>query len=99
MTLGGIVMLIKQNVLYGSNVLDNPVIQTHGNQFLRFEGKCHNSGSYFSLTKEQLSAHLALIGSTFSGKTNTLKSVIFQLKSKLGPNDIMIVFDSKYDLK
>lgn len=92
-------MLIKNGLLYSSSVLDNPVAKNNRNSIMRFKGKHHNLDNGFSLTPEQLSSHIALIGSTNSGKTNTFKTMIPQLKSSLGPDDCMLIFDPKYDFR
>lgn len=89
-------MVIKKEILYGSDVVSNPIVVNSGSSLIRLNG---SQGVSFSMTSDQLSAHLMLIGSTFSGKTNVIKSLIKQLKSKMKPEDIMLVFDSKFDFR
>lgn len=58
-------------------------------------------GSEFYLTDDMLSMGLMLLGSTGCGKTNTLFQLLDRilLEKKLGPEDTMIIFDSKHDFR
>lgn len=58
-----------------------------------------NGSSSFSLTEEQYSMHLLLLGGIGSGKTNVFNHIITTLRSSLRtrPNDVMIIYDSKGD--
>ena len=44
-----------------------------------------------------LSKHLMLIGGIGTGKTNAFFHFVSQLKRKMTPNDVMIIFDTKGD--
>lgn len=44
-----------------------------------------------------LSKHLMLIGGIGTGKTNAFFHIVSQLKRKMTPNDVMIIFDTKGD--
>ena len=58
-------------------------------------------GSEFYLTDDMLSMGLMLLGSTGCGKTTCLNQILDQIIriNKLGPEDIMIIFDSKHDFR
>lgn len=49
------------------------------------------------LNKDNFARHTLFMGSVGTGKTNGMFQVIGQLKSRLGPEDIMIIFDTKGD--
>lgn len=49
------------------------------------------------LDESTLSKHLMLIGGIGTGKTNAFFHIVSQLKKKMTPNDVMIVFDTKGD--
>ncbi|MBR6874126.1 MAG: type IV secretion system DNA-binding domain-containing protein [Ruminococcus sp.] len=51
------------------------------------------------ITDKLLSSHLLLLGSTGSGKTNTLMHLIPQLRARMGKDDVMLVFDPKLDYR
>ena len=91
-------MLINQKLLLGSNVTKNAVI-TSNQPYLQFKGRQGNSPKTFSMSQEQLSAHLLLAGATFSGKTNVIRGIISQIKKQMTKDDIMLIFDSKFDFR
>lgn len=86
-------MITKAETLYGSRVSENtiPVMNSHPAVMFSGNGKC------FGLTQEQLSTHCLLLGSTGTGKTNTILHFIQQLKNSMNSEDVMLVFDSKLD--
>lgn len=49
------------------------------------------------LDESLLSKHIMLLGGIGTGKTNAFLHIISQLKKKLTPNDVMIIFDTKGD--
>ena len=51
----------------------------------------------FVLSEKLLSQHLLLVGGIGSGKTNTFNHIIGSLSPQLGPQDVMIIFDTKGD--
>ena len=51
----------------------------------------------FSLSEKLLSQHLLLVGGIGSGKTNTFNHIMNSISPQLGPQDVMIVFDTKGD--
>ena len=51
----------------------------------------------FVLNEKLLSQHLLLVGGIGSGKTNTFNHIMNSISPQLGPNDVMIVFDTKGD--
>lgn len=51
----------------------------------------------FVLNEKLLSQHLLLVGGIGSGKTNTFNHIMNSISPQLGPQDVMIVFDTKGD--
>ena len=51
----------------------------------------------FVLNEKLLSQHLILVGGIGSGKTNTFNHIMNSISPQLGPQDVMIVFDTKGD--
>lgn len=49
------------------------------------------------VSEELLSRHILMLGGIGTGKTNTFNQIIKQLSSKILPDDIMIIFDTKGD--
>ena len=92
-------MLIEQEVLLGTDVTKTSVPSCPPNAILRFSGLHNGIPIVFGVTPDQLNSHLLLLGSTSSGKTNTIKEIISQIKSQMTNDDIMIIFDSKYDFR
>lgn len=67
------------------------------NPLVTINGLCNGTKAYFSIDEDILSKHLLLIGGTGCGKTNVFYHIIDQLKKKMTPNDVMIIFDTKGD--
>ena len=73
---------------------------------ITFSGKngCDMSDT-FSLSDSLLSQHLLVVGGIGSGKTNALNIALdsltgrYNVSSKLGSNDVMVIFDTKGDFK
>jgi len=49
------------------------------------------------LDEQIMSRHIMLIGGIGTGKTNAFFHIVSQLKKKMTPNDVMIIFDTKGD--
>ncbi len=64
---------------------------------ITINGSCGDIPSSFSLDEDFLSKHMLLIGGTGCGKTNVFYHIVKQLKSRMAPNDVMIIFDTKGD--
>lgn len=86
---------IEKKILLGRNLCQIPSGSNYDSiiQFTHFD----NSQISFSLTKEQLSMHLLLLGGIGTGKTNVFYWIVDALKKTLQKNDIMVIFDSKGD--
>lgn len=89
-------MDVKLNPLYGSIVGQNPVA-AEGNPFVRIPGSFRNHPTPLCISKDTLGKHTMLIGGTGCGKSNVFYHIIDQIKKKLNPNDVMIIFDAKGD--
>ena len=76
--------------------IDDDVIKKKffsGKSFIKFTG----SKFELPLIPPALSQNLLFTGGIGSGKTNAICEVLDQLLSKMGKNDVMIIFDSKGD--
>lgn len=49
------------------------------------------------LSQDILSKHLLLLGGIGTGKTNAFNGMVSKLKKELGPDDVMVIFDTKGD--
>lgn len=78
------------------NLLNNNI---KGTKKVELPGVYNNQHTYINLDDDILSKHTLLIGGTGSGKTNTFYYFVEQLKKKMTPNDVMIVFDTKGDFE
>lgn len=52
---------------------------------------------FFPAGEQLLSRHLLLLGGIGTGKTNTFNYLIGNVRNSLGPEDVMIIFDTKGD--
>lgn len=86
-------MITKTETLYGSRVTENPVPMIKANSSIVLSG----NGKRFGITRDQLSTHCLMLGSTGTGKTNAILHCVKQLKSSMNSEDVMLVFDSKLD--
>lgn len=85
---------IGRTILIGNEVKNSPPVNHQKNQeFIPFS----NGNNTFSMSKEDLSKGLLLIGSPGSGKTNVIFSMLDSIIPKLSDNDILFIFDSKQD--
>ena len=51
------------------------------------------------ITEGVLNKHILLVGSTGTGKTNLINHLVGNIKSRMTPNDVMIIFDTKGDFE
>lgn len=86
-------MVTRTGILYGNRVNDNPIpaIKTQAAVVLSGDNK------RFGITRDQISTHCLLLGSTGTGKTNAILHFVKQLKASMKSEDVMLVFDSKLD--
>ena len=90
-------MAVGKDVLRGTSVSKNGIPCSHGNPDLVLKGEFNGKPSSFELTADVLSKHMMLVGGTGCGKSTLFYHIIHQLKKKMTPEDVMIVFDSKGD--
>ncbi len=86
-----------RTVISGQDFLESPPEKlSEGDYELKGE-----NGESFYLTDAMLSMGLMLLGSTGCGKTTTLFQLMDQVikERQLGPEDTMIIFDSKHDFR
>lgn len=62
-------------ILYGSSVAYNKIVTNNSSNFLKFEGEKDGKRASFTMSEDQLSKHLLMLGSTGSGKS-TLFSIL-----------------------
>ena len=89
-------MNIKLFPIHGSIVEQNPIVSSK-HPVIGIPGYFRNKHTSLCLNEEVLSKHLMLIGGTGCGKSNVFYHIVNQLKKRLEPNDVMIVFDTKGD--
>lgn len=82
-------------LLYGRSIhkCPIPVATANGDALVVF----HSPAGKFGLSKKMLSKHLLLLGGIGSGKTNTIYFIVEELLKSLGPDELVIIFDSKGD--
>lgn len=86
-------MITKTETLYGCRVTENPIPTINANPSIVLTG----NGKRFGISRDQLSTHCLLLGSTGTGKTNAILHFVKQLKASMKSDDVMLVFDSKLD--
>ena len=84
-------------ILYGSSVAYNKIVTNNSSNFLKFEGEKDGKRASFTMSEDQLSKHLLMLGSTGSGKSTLFFHIIKQLKAQMTNEDVMIIFDTKGD--
>lgn len=84
---------IGRTILIGNEVKNTPPVNNPNQNFITFS----SGNNTFSMSKEDLSKGLLLIGSPGSGKTNVIFSMMDSIIPKLNNNDILFIFDSKQD--
>ncbi len=84
---------IGRTILIGNEVKNMPPVNRSNQDFITFS----NEDSAFSMSKEDLSKGLLLLGSPGSGKTNVIMSMLDSIISRLNDDDILFIFDSKQD--
>lgn len=89
-------MVAKGSVVLGSDYRKASVFSSRNPDFV-LSGECNGTSSAIRLTKGDLATHALFIGASGSGKTNCLLELTKQIKSTLGPDDTMCIFDPKRD--
>lgn len=87
---------MKSTPLFG-RVLESAMPYQATAPLITISGESNRTKTFFSIDENILSKHLLLIGGTGCGKTNVFYHIIDQLKQKMTPNDVMIIFDTKGD--
>lgn len=67
-------------IIQGNSILENSPPKGPGREGLYLEGTFKNQSRGFYLSRENLSKHLLLLGSTGSGKTNVFYRLLAQIK-------------------
>ena len=78
-------------ILIGNTVRKEPPVSSGNGIDLRGER------GNFTLTYDALSRGLLTVGSTGSGKTNLIKTLLSHVLDKLCAEDIVVIFDAKQD--
>lgn len=82
---------------YGTISSENTPPNDIKNTYITFVGKTNDENKVFGLTETQLSKNIMCIGGTGSGKTNTINTMVNQIKKKMTQRDVMVIFDTKGD--
>ena len=90
-------MPINHEVVYGGLLENNYPIPDVPKAVIHVPGEFHGKKCTFGITEEILSKHILLVGGTGCGKTNLFYHMVNQIKAKLTPNDVVLIFDSKGD--
>lgn len=89
-------MAARDSIVLGPDYRNAPVFSSANPDFV-LRGERNKAASAIRLTKGDLATHMLFIGSSGSGKTNCLFELTRQIKSKLGADDTMCIFDPKRD--
>jgi type IV secretory pathway TraG/TraD family ATPase VirD4 len=89
-------MDVRISPVYGS-ILDQNSMSSSRDAFLSIPGKFKGQSTTLNIDKDTLSKHSMLIGGTGCGKSNVFYHIIDQIKRKMTPDDVMIIFDTKGD--
>lgn len=69
-------MITKTETLYGSRVTENPIPKINANPSIVLSG----NGKRFGITRDQLSTHCLMLGSTGTGKLTPSCTALNSLK-------------------
>jgi len=86
------------DLLYGTRLTDNP-LAVESDPWITVGGTYRRKPATICVSQTQLSKNMLFIGGTGSGKTNALNLMLRQLRAKMTPQDVMIVFDTKGDFE
>ena len=92
-------MVIKSQILLGSKLSENKIPIFSEPKFLKILGENNGIFSTLGLSQNLISKHILCLGATGAGKTNLLLHLVSQIKENLTENDILMIFDSKYDFR
>ncbi|MBQ6594071.1 MAG: type IV secretion system DNA-binding domain-containing protein [Clostridia bacterium] len=90
-------MAMNIRVQYGSDASKNPVPVSGGQAFLTLPGSCLGRPANLTVDTDTVSRHMLLVGGTGVGKTNLMFRMVDQTIRRMGPDDVMLIFDSKGD--
>lgn len=90
-------MAVGKTILYGNTVSKNTLPKVLNDSKVILKGEFNGQAASFGLNDDILSKHMLLVGGTGCGKSTLFYHIISQLKAKMTPNDVMIIFDSKGD--
>jgi len=90
---------MKQIEVFEGNQLYNVPLQYPAhNPICAFWGlDANNTALSIPIDTNLLSQHIMLLGGIGTGKTNTFNQILGQLRERLTPNDVTIIFDAKGD--
>lgn len=81
-------------IIFGTSVLINspPTIRK---PLFTYPGKAMSGETGFGIDENLMSRHVLLLGGAGCGKTNAFCYTVSQLRDKMAPDDIAIIFDTK----
>ena len=86
---------IIRKPIYGSLLEYNKLCS--GEPYISIPGIYAKAPARLDVDNDIMSKHILMSGGTGSGKTNAIYHILSQLKKRLTPDDILIVFDTKGD--
>lgn len=91
-------MSVNTLVIQGESVLHtSPPAPAQSKGCVSIPGVFRRQHYNLQISEEMLSKHVLLIGGTGCGKTNAFYYFVSQLKQRMTPNDVMLIFDTKGD--
>lgn len=90
-------MNISTKSLYGDTLDKNIPPQRKTDYIVSLPGTYKGKPTSFEIDADTLSKHSLFIGGTGCGKTTLFYHFVRQIRNKMTPDDVMIIFDSKGD--
>lgn len=88
---------MDEKILYGERIVPNVPIDPKGALFALIGTNLHDEQIAWPINMEALSRHMLLLGAIGTGKSNAMNNIIRSIRSGMGEQDIMLVFDTKGD--
>lgn len=85
---------MKHQIVFGTSVLRNSPPQI-AEPLITYPGRAMSGERGFSIDESLMSRHILLLGGAGCGKTNAFCYTVAQLRRRMGPGDIAIIFDTK----
>lgn len=90
-------MAANTTIIQGNSIIANRPPVNIPNSVMSIPGRFNGSSIRLGVNYDLLSKHTLIVGGTGCGKTNVFNFYIKELKPKMSPEDVMIIFDTKGD--